>query len=199
MQTETKVAPAATDRKILSPTPKPESNPSRKAAELPSAKTPPTPSNPQLATSEPTPNKTTAPVVEARSDAALAPQATKPAPSPAWSTEDESAFQAMLARRKAAAYQRRGRDVGAQMLRPGEIAPNTGTVVAAIVGLVAERGTVSRGDLLAAMAKATFPHVKALPGDRGWCQGYVAGALRDGFLAVAGEPSPGNKSEEASR
>ena len=91
----------------------------------------------------------------------------------------------MHARRRAAGYQRRGRDVSGELLRVGAIAPNPNTVVAVIVGLVAERGTVTRGDLVAAMAAATFPHPKARPGDRAWCAGYVAGAKRDGFLAAA--------------
>lgn len=113
---------------------------------------------------------------------------TQPATLPAWSAEDESHFQTLLARRKAAGYQRRGRDVSGQMLQVGSIAPNAGTVVAAIVALVAERGTVSRSALLDAMAAATFPHTKAKSQDRGWCQGYVAGAVRNGFLALVEQP-----------
>lgn len=112
-----------------------------------------------------------------------------PAGPPAWSSEDETAFQAMLARRKAAGFQRRGKDVGGQTLRVGDIAPNGGTVVSVIVALVADRGAVTRSALLDAMAGATFPHAKAKPEDRGWCQGYVAGAVRDGFLALASEPA----------
>jgi hypothetical protein len=117
-------------------------------------------------------------------DAAQAHGSPTPALALAWTSEDESAFQAMLAQRKAAGYQRRGKDVGAQLLQVGDIAPN-GTVVAVIVALVAEYGTIGRGKLLDAMAMATFPHPKAKPEDRGWCQGYVGGAIRDGFLAVA--------------
>lgn len=102
-----------------------------------------------------------------------------------WSDEDESAFQAMSARRKAAGYQRRGRDVGGQMLTLGSIAPNPGTVAAVIVTLVERHGRIGRAALLDAMAGAAFSHPKARPKDRGWCQGYVSGALRDGFLALA--------------
>lgn len=102
-----------------------------------------------------------------------------------WSDEDESAFQAMSARRKAAGYQRRGRDVGGQVLTVGAITPNAGTVSAVIVGLLTQAGTMSRAALLDAMAGAAFTHPKAKPQDRGWCQGYVSGALRDGFLALA--------------
>lgn len=119
-------------------------------------------------------------------------------PAPAWSSEDESALNALLARRKAAGYQRRGRDVSGQLIRAGEIKPNPNTVVAVIVGLVAERGSVGRSELIDLMASAAFPHGKARPADKGWCQGYVAGAIRSGFLALgdgrtpavpAGEPS----------
>lgn len=108
---------------------------------------------------------------------------------PKWSDEDESAFQGLSARRRAAGYQRRGRDVGGQALSVGKITPNANTVSAMIVGLVAEQGTLTRSALLAAMAGAVFPHPKAKPQDRNWCQGYVAGALRDGFLtAEPGSP-----------
>ena len=123
-------------------------------------------------------------------------QAPAPATPPFWSTEDEASFQTLLARRKAVGYQKRGKDVAGQVIRPGAIKPNEGTVAAVIVGIVAHDGTMNRGALVDAMATANFPHPKARPTDRGWCQGYVAGAIRSGFLAVAelsatlaGEPS----------
>ena len=119
-----------------------------------------------------------------------------PATPPFWSTEDEASLQTLLARRKAAGYQRRGTDVARQKLQPGALKPNEGTVAAVIVGIVAHAGTMNRGALVDAIATANFPHPKARPTDRGWCQGYVAGAIRSGFLAVAelsatlaGEPS----------
>lgn len=110
----------------------------------------------------------------------------------AWSNEDETNFQLLFSRRMAAGYQRRGRDLSGQVLQPGTIQPNAETIVATIVALVAERGQVSRGELLRLMATTHFPHPKAQPNNKGWCQGYVAGALRNGFLAVAvsNEPSP---------
>ena len=196
MQTVSKVAPATTNPKSQSTAAaKPASKPTPKSAD-PSrpAALPPTPATPQPAPATASKAPVAAPIT-APSGPATAPQPIVPAPAPAWSNEDESAFQAMLARRKAAGYQRRGKDVGSQMLRPGEITPNAGTVVSTIVGLVAAAGTVGRGDLLDAMAKTAFPHPKARPADRAWCQGYVAGALRDGFLAVAGEGSPANNSK----
>lgn len=122
---------------------------------------------------------------ETGSDVAQAEQQPIVAPKPTWSDEDERAFGLMAARRKAAGFQRRGKDVGGQLLRVGVIAPNPGTVVATIVGLVAERGTVARGDLLELIGGTTFGNSKARPQDRGWCQGYVQGAVRDGFLADA--------------
>ena len=115
---------------------------------------------------------------------------------PLWSSQQEATFQTLLARRKAAGYQKRGKDVAGQVILPGPIKPNEGTVAAVIVGIVAHDGTMNRGALVDAMATANFPHPKARPTDRGWCQGYVAGAIRSGFLAVAelsatlaGEPS----------
>jgi hypothetical protein len=116
---------------------------------------------------------------------AAATSTVQPATAPEWSEDDERTFQRLLARRKAAGYQRRGKDVSGQLLRVGEVAPNPGTVAAVIAALVAERGTVSRADLVAAMAAATFPHPRARPADKSWCVGYIAGGIRDGFLAEA--------------
>lgn len=130
------------------------------------------------------PQAATAPTAPA--EQAHAPAASTPTAQPAeWSDEDERLFTALAARRKAARGGRRGRDVGGQVIRPGDIAPNPGTVVATIVALVAELGTVSRASLVAAMGRAAFAHPKAKPQDAAWCQGYIAGALRDGFLALA--------------
>lgn len=110
---------------------------------------------------------------------------TTPVPTPAWSPEDERTFQHLFARRKAAGFQRRGRDVGGQKITLGSIKPNPDTVVAVIVGIVTERDGINRTDLIDAMASAIFPHPKAQPSDKGWCQGYIAGALRNGFLTLA--------------
>ena len=104
----------------------------------------------------------------------------------AWSDEDESCFQALLARRKTARVPRVGNS-GTQRLQAGGIKPNPNTVVAVIVGIVADRGEIGRGELVAAMATVTFPHPKARPTDPSWCQGYIAGAVRSGYLAVADE------------
>lgn len=111
-----------------------------------------------------------------------------PAPA-AWSSEDEEAFQALLARRKAAGYRRHGKDLTAQLITPGSIRPNLDTVAATIVALVGEGGEISRGELLSRMATASFPHPKARAQDESWCQGYIAGAIRNGFLALAAESS----------
>ncbi len=104
-----------------------------------------------------------------------------------WSEEDERVFAAMAVRRKASGFQRRGKNVGGQLLRVGSIAPNSGTVVATIVALVASRGTVTRADLIEAMAATEFGSAKARPRENSWCQGYVAGCVRDGFLEVVAE------------
>jgi hypothetical protein len=113
----------------------------------------------------------------------------QPAAPGAWSTEDEAGFQTLLAKRKAAGYQRRGKNLAGQVLKPGAIKPNPNTIVATILALVDERSELSRCELLDLMASTSFPHPKARPSDKGWCQGYVAGAVRNGFLAVASEPS----------
>ncbi len=114
---------------------------------------------------------------------------------PAWSEADEKAFQALAARRKAAGCQRRGRDVSAQRIRLGAIQPNANTVVATIVAIVGEKGVVTRGELIDLMATATFANAKAKPTDRDWCTGYIAGAVRDGYISAQngdgmGECSP---------
>ena len=110
--------------------------------------------------------------------------ATTPQPAAAWSDEDERTFKVQSARRKAAGYHTRGNDVCAQLLTVGSIKPNPDTTVAVIVGLVAERGTIPRASLVSAMASVKFPHPKAQPADAVWCQGYVAGSIRNGFLKV---------------
>ena len=79
--------------------------------------------------------------------------------------------------------------MSSQILRPGTIKPNADTVVATIVGIVAERGELARAELVGRMGTAKFPHPKAQPTDKGWCQGYVAGAIRNGFLTAA-PPAP---------
>lgn len=130
---------------------------------------------------------------------AAAPEPAPPAPvaappiqptifgAPTWSAQDEVAFQTLTARRKASGYRGRGKELSTQLIRLGEIMPNPGTVVATIVGLVPEHGTIARGELVALMSAATFESPKARPTDTSWCQGYVAGAIRSGFLAEGAE------------
>ncbi len=65
------------------------------------------------------------------SSAPAAALAQPPAVPPNWSSEDEAGLQGLLARRRAAGYQRRGKDVAGQRLQPGVIRPNEGTVKAA--------------------------------------------------------------------
>ena len=100
-----------------------------------------------------------------------------------WSDEDESCFQALFARRKAARVPRVVNS-GTQQLQPGAIKPNPNTVVAVIVSIVADSGIIRRGELVAAMAALPFAHPKARPTDPSWCQGYIAGAVRSGYLTV---------------
>lgn len=64
-------------------------------------------------------------------------------------------------------------------IRLGDIKPNAGTVAAAIVTIVEEAGQLRRSALLGSMAMTKFTHPKAQPSDKGWCQGYVAGAIYD--------------------
>ncbi len=71
------------------------------------------------------------------------------------------------------------------MITVGTITPNNKTVVAVIVAIVAEHGSIERAELLEAMATAIFPHAKAQPTNKSWCQGYVAGAVRNGFLKLS--------------
>jgi len=155
-------------------------------ADAPAENAAPTdPAVPALAESEAsrTENEPVAPSApDATPGLAVAPA---PASAAVWSNEDERVYREMTARRKAAGFQTRGRDVSAQLLRVGDLKPNAGTVVAVIVGLVAERGAVARSALLDLIGEATFSQAKAKPRDRDWAQGYVAGAVRGGFLALA--------------
>lgn len=140
------------------------------------------------------PPEPSAPPAELPSAVALPAAGSAPQLAPTWSDEDERAFKAQSARRKAAGYRTRGRDVGAQLITVGSIKPNPNTTVAIIVGLVSERGSVTRGELVDAMASATFAHPKAQPADTGWRQGYVSGAIRNGFLcAVDDSPLAGGE------
>jgi hypothetical protein len=145
------------------------------------------PALPALAESEAsrTENEPVAPGAPDAVPGLAAAPAPAPAPAAVWTNEDERVYRDMTARRKAAGFQTRGRDVSAQLLRVGDLKPNAGTVVAVVVGLVAERGAVARSALLDLIAEATFSQAKAKPRDRDWAQGYVAGAVRGGFLALA--------------
>lgn len=120
--------------------------------------------------------------------AVTAPEA-KPTPPLAWSEDDETTFRALQQRRKQAGHKGRGADVAAQTLALGTITPNANTVAAVIVGLVPAKGTISRGELIARMAAADYTSEKAKPQDRHWCQGYVAGVIRSGFINVMSETS----------
>jgi len=104
---------------------------------------------------------------------------------PSWTDEQEELYVAMTSRRRASGYLRRGRDVGRQVLCVGSITPNPGTVVGTIVELFGTRNAMARKELLDTIASASFSNAKAKPTDRAWANGYIAGALRDGFLAVA--------------
>ena len=101
-----------------------------------------------------------------------------------WSDGDEKQLRALLARRRQAGYRKPSRDVGSQLLKVGSFNPNPNTVTASICAIVALNGTISRKALLAEMAETVFPHPKAQPKDAKWCQGWVAGAIRNGFLVL---------------
>jgi hypothetical protein len=113
-------------------------------------------------------------------------------PKPTWTDADEVSLRALMARRKAAGFQNRGRDVGAQLIKISDIRPNAATIAGTIVGLVEAKGTISRADLLKLMSETAFTQPKAKPQDQGWCQGYVAGAIRNGFLTVIDEAPVGS-------
>lgn len=125
--------------------------------------------------------KPTRPVLAVSEHAAAA----LPAAPALWSRDDETMLQGLIARRKAAGYKASGNSIGGQILCVGGIKPNPNTIVAVIVALVSEQTTVARAELVSLMAAAAFPHPKARPTDPNWCQGYVAGAIRSGFLTVA--------------
>lgn len=103
---------------------------------------------------------------------------------PRWTDEDEDQLRALLARRKSAGFRKPSRDVGGQLLKVGSFSPNPNTVTASICGLIALKGTITRRELLADMAETIFPHPKAQPKDPKWCQGWVAGAIRNGFVVI---------------
>ena len=106
-----------------------------------------------------------------------------------WTEFDESAFRSLQQRRKLAGHKARGADVAGQLLRVGPIKPNANTVASAIVGLLPATGSITRSELLARMAATDFTSKSAKPDDRNWCQGYVAGVIRSGFVDVMSETS----------
>lgn len=101
-----------------------------------------------------------------------------------WTEDDEADLRALLARRKKSGFRKPSHDVGQQRLILGSIRPNPKTVAGSIVALVGLRGTVTRRELLADMAEATFLHPKAQPKNPKWCQDYIAGALRYAYLEI---------------
>jgi len=108
-----------------------------------------------------------------------------------WTEDDESRLRNLLTRRRQAGYRRASRDVGGQLLRVGDFNPNPNTVTASICAIVALNGTITRKALLAEMAETVFPHPKAQPKNPKWCQGWVAGAIRNGFLMLVADEKAG--------
>lgn len=104
-----------------------------------------------------------------------------------WMEADEEQLRALLARRRQSGYRKPSRDVGGQVLRVGSFNPNPNTVTASICAIVALNGTITRRALLAEMADTVFPHPKAQPKDPKWCQGWVAGTIRNGFLVLVAD------------
>ena len=112
-----------------------------------------------------------------------------------WTEADEDQLRGLLARRRQAGYRKPSRDVGSQLLKVGSFNPNPNTVTASICAIAALNGTITRKALLAEMTETVFPHPKAQPKNAKWCQGWVAGAIRNGFLVLvaddqAGQPTP---------
>lgn len=104
-----------------------------------------------------------------------------------WTEYDEAQLRALLTRRRQAGYRKPSRDVGGQLLRVGDFNPNPNTVTASICAIVALNGTITRKALLAEMAETVFPHPKAQPKNPKWCQGWVAGAIRNEFLVLVAD------------
>ncbi|NML92017.1 hypothetical protein HHL26_23750 [Sphingobium sp. TB-6] len=104
-----------------------------------------------------------------------------------WTEDDEAQLRNLLTRRRQAGYRKPSRDVGGQVLRVGSFNPNPNTVTASICAIVALNGTITRRALLAEMADTVFPHPKAQPKDPKWCQGWVAGTIRNGFLVLVAD------------
>ena len=104
-----------------------------------------------------------------------------------WTEDDEAQLRTLLTRRRQAGYRKPSRDVSSQLLKVGSFNPNPNTVTASIYAIVALNGTITRKALLAEMAETVFPHPKAQPKNAKWCQGWVAGAIRNGFLMLVAD------------
>lgn len=101
-----------------------------------------------------------------------------------WTEGDELKLRDMLARRKAAGYRRASRDVSAQKIALGDISPNPKTIIASIYAIVALNGEISRKELIREMTTTVFPGQSPKPYDKKWCQGWIAGAIRNGYLRI---------------
>lgn len=123
----------------------------------------------------------------------LAPAIATDAPTvaaPAWSEDDEAAYQELLARRRTAKVRR----ASGATVRLGDDAvlvvgptPAEGksvmSTIRAVVAVHGEAGVV-RSVLLAELGSAKFESAAAKPTDPGWLKGWVAGAFRQGVLAI---------------
>ena len=109
---------------------------------------------------------------------------------PEWSEADEAAYQDLLARRRAAKVRRTsgatvrlGDDA---VLVVGPILAEGKSVMSTIRAVVAAHGEagVVRSALLAELGSTKFESAAAKPTDPGWLKGWVAGAFRQGVLAI---------------
>lgn len=116
-----------------------------------------------------------------------------------WTDEDEAAYQAVLARRKASKGKRapavsRSRLADDAVLLVGPT-PVTGksvySTIKTLVVLAGEDG-IKRGELVAKLQTAEFNTPHAKPDDAAWLKGWVSGAVRAGVLVVqaAGPAAP---------
>lgn len=143
--------------------------------------------------------RTATPAADEAATASAVTEQPAPQAEVAWTDEDEAAYQAVLARRKAtkgkrapAASRNRMADDAVLLVGP---APVTGkSVYSTIKQVVAQAGEdgIKRGELVAKLQTADFASPHAKKDDAAWLKGWVSGAVRAGVLVVqaAGPAAP---------
>ena len=101
-----------------------------------------------------------------------------------WTEKDETQYLELAARRKESGFRKRGKDTSSQYLVISNLRPNPKSAAGIIYETVKIENGMTRGTLLERLATRLGDETKHKFNDRRWCQGYIAGTIRDGFISV---------------